>query len=44
MELSCSVAFGGSYTLTTVVPSIFIVVHSTSLSVFDRVPAGGVLH
>ena len=36
MELPCSFVFDGLYTLTTVVPSIFIVVHSTSLSVFDE--------
>ena len=36
MELPCSFVFGGLQTLTTVVPSISVAVHSTSLSVSDE--------
>ena len=36
MDLPRNFVFGGLYALTTVVPSIFVAVHSTSLSVFDE--------
>ena len=36
IELVFSFVFGGLYTLTTMVPSVSFVVHSTSLSVFDE--------
>ena len=35
-RLLCSFVFGGYYSLTTVVPSISVAVHSTSLAVFDE--------
>ena len=36
MELPCSFVFGDLYILSTVLPSISVAVHSTSLSVFDE--------
>ena len=36
MTLLCNFEFGGLYTLTTVVLSIYVAVHSISLSVFGK--------